>query len=232
MLAGHFTSVANAVVCLAAFMPAARQRLAADSWSLGALFPLWSHPLAIGPPLSGTCVFYLSLAGYCLHASLIAAERCAAGVTAERMVLLQRFLVFLLASSVCMVEQVPELALVLLLFEVPYPFVAMMQALQDFRLRSDPLYRVASIGAVFGIGKCRLMMFGFSLACTISHPEFWQKLGGVGCRQLAFSLYIGLFVTYAVHFARLCREMQRDAQDAKDSREVPRAQRASDIQTS
>lgn len=225
VLASHFSSVANAVVCLTSYLTAAQQRVAADGWSLGALFPLSSRRLAIGPPLSGTSTFYLSLAGFCLHASVLAAERAARGVAVERMALLQRSLLLLLASSVCMVEHVPELALVLLLMEVPSPFVALWQALQDFRLRSDPLYGISGVAAVFMIALCRLFVFGLCLGCAISHPEARQKLSK---RWFMLSLEMSLLVAYAVHFARLCRDLCRDMQDAKDPREATRTRRSSE----
>lgn len=217
VLAGHFTAVANVAVCIAAYLPAARQRLAADAWSPGALLPLWSRPLAIGPPLPGTSTFYLSLAGYCLHAALLAAERLASGVSSERMVLLQRTLLFLLAASICMVEWVPELALALLLLEVPSPFVALWQALQDFRLRSDPLFSVSGVVAVTSILKLRLIIFGLCLVCAVSHPEVRQKLWGDGHRFLALLACIALFTSYAVHVSRLYRDLRREWLDARDA---------------
>jgi len=224
VLAGHFTSVANAVVCVAAFLPVAIQRLEAGGWSPGALLPLWSRPLAIGPPLPGTSTFYLSLAAYCLQTSLASAERVVNGATGERLVLLQRVLLFLLASSICMVECVPELSLAVLLLEVPSPFVALWQALQDFRLRSDPLYGGSGYVAVFAILKWRLILFGGCVVCAISHAEARKKLGGDRQRCHMMILCIALLAAYGAHFARLCREVNRIGQDNKESR------RASDLQ--
>jgi len=233
VLAGHFTSVANAVVCVAAYLPAAHERLAADGWSPGALLPLWSRPLAVGPPLLGTGTFYLSLAGYCLHASLLAVERYASGVTTERMALVQRALLFLLAASTCMVDCVPELTFAFLLLEVPSPFVALWQALQDFQLRSDPLFGVASFISVLSILQCRLVIFGLCLACAICHGEVRQKLTGDGQRFLMLSCCLALFTTYWIHFTRLCRELHRDWQEtnkgpARDV--VPRRSQGSGLQ--
>jgi len=218
VLAGHFTCVANAVVCLAAYMPAAQGKLAAAGWSLGALLPLSSRPLAIGPPLPGTGTFYLSLAAYCLHASLLSVERIAGGVAMERMALLQRTLLFLLASSVCMVECVPEVALALLLLELPSPCMALWQALQDFRLRSEPVPLVASACALFGIFMCRLVIFGLCIICAIAHPEASKKLWHEK-RYFEIGLCVALLVVYVVHFARLSREVRKGMQDSKEVRE-------------
>lgn len=216
VLAGHFTSVANAVVCIVAYASAARQRLAADSWSSGALFPLWSRPLAIGPPPPGTSIFYLSLAAYCLNTSVLSAERLASGATAEQLVLLQRVLLFLLASSACMAESVPELTLTLLLLEVPSPFGAMWQVMLDFRARTVrgcgelgiPILGVLGGAAVLTATMFRFILFGLCLGCTIFHPDAHQKLWGNHERIFTICLCIALLVTYVVSFVRLSREIR------------------------
>lgn len=230
MLASHLTSVANAVVCLVGFFAAAQQRLVAAGWSLGAFYPVWSRPLAIGPPLTGTTYFYLSLAGYCLHASVLGAERAACGSTPDHVVLLQRFLLLLAAASACMVAYVPELAMVFLLLEVPSPFVALWHTLQDFRLNSIPLSQSAGMAVVFSILKCRVMTFGFSLVCAISHPDAWAKLTAGGQRFMTTFLCLPLLVSYGVHFAQLSHDVHRQLRDAKDSRGASQPRRASDVQ--
>jgi len=216
VLAGHLTSVANAVVCLAAYLPAAERRLAADAWSLGALFPVWSRPLAIGAPLLGTDTFYLSLAGYCLHSSLLAMERMASGNSTDNLVLLQRVLLLLLCASVCMVEFVPELALILLLLEVPSPFAALWQTVQDFQMQADPLYNAAGLSGVITTALFRIALFGFSLVCIVLHPDARQKIMCCGWRLSTLSLCACLLVTHGVHLTHLCRPMCRDRQETKE----------------
>lgn len=214
VLAGHFTAVANAVVCMAAFLTAAQARLAAAGWSPGALIPLWSRPLSIGPPLPGTSLFYLSLAAYCLHASFVAAERATCDVATECMVLLQLVLLFLLASSACMVEFVPELALTFLLLEVPSPLVALFHALRDFGLHLEPTFRVTGFLAVVVSIKLRLLACGFCLACAMLHPDAWGKLDGP--RLFILSLCVALVATYGVQAARLFHDFRHDLEAAKD----------------
>lgn len=215
VVAGHFTSVANAVVCLAAFFPAAEQRLSADGWSIGALFPLWSRPLSMGPPMSGTSLFYLSLAAYCLYAAFISAERILAGASSERLALLQRMLLFVLASSACMVEFVPQLSLALLLLEVPSPFVALWQALQDFRVRTDPGYGVAGGIAVVCIVKCRLLYFGVCFMMIWFHTEATTIISARPQRLFLLFLCFASLISYGVQAAYLGRDVRRAFQDAK-----------------
>lgn len=215
VIAGHFTSVANAVVCLAAFAPAAQQRLAADGYSLGAVFPLWSRPLAMAPPTPGIGLFFLSLSAYCLHAALIAAERIMAGASSEHLALFQRLLLFILAASVCMVESVPQLALALLLLEVPSPLVGLWQSLQDFRARSDNGFAAAGVVAVFGIVKCRLVLFGLCVMIAIHHPDAKKKFEASAQRFIFMLLCFVLFTCYLVDSVYFSRDVRRASQDAK-----------------
>lgn len=214
VVAAHFTSVVNAVVCLAAYAPATWERIAADGWSLGALFPSWSRPLAIGPAVPGTNAFYLSLAAYCLHACLVDAERVVHGASTEQTALIQRMLLFVVVVFVCMVDFVPEVSLALLLLEVPSPFVALSQALQDFRASSDPHFGVASGAAVFCILKLRFIVFGACLCCALCHQDR-QKLETSLPREFMLTLCCTLLCFYIQEFYRVWRDMRRASQDVK-----------------
>lgn len=215
VLAGHFTTVTNAVVCVAAAIPVARAKLVANDWSLGALLPLWYRPLGLSPPFPGSGAFYLSLAAYCLQSFFFYAVRVAHGSAGagDRTVLAQRMLLFLVASSLCVANFVPELTLAVLLLEVPSPFVALWQALLDCRARSDPFFGISGCAAVVAIMKFRLTFFGFILVCTMSHPQAGKLSGS---RSWILLLLIVLMITYVVHFVRLCREVKRYARDKED----------------
>lgn len=231
VLADHFASLANAVVCLAAAAPAARRRLAASDWSLGALFPLWSRPLAVGPSLPGTSTFYLSLAAFCLHSSILAGERVfRGGGAAERAALLQRALLLLVAASMCTSECAVELSLVTLLLEIPSPFISLWEALKDFRAHSDPFFGVVGYAAVFAILKTRLAVFGFCLVCCIAHPNARQQLWASAPKRHVLILCIALFVAYAFHFASLLRDVRRSVpRSDKGPGTVPRPRHSREI---
>mmetsp|Transcript_47537 Transcript_47537/g.85827 ORF Transcript_47537/g.85827 Transcript_47537/m.85827 type:complete len:303 (+) Transcript_47537:171-1079(+) len=223
-LANHLCSVANAVVCCAVALPVYRERVTSLS-SLGALFPLWSRPLAITPVSAGTRAFYLSLASYCTHACLWGYES-AVGF-ADQLVLAQHATLALLAACMCMVDFVPEMTLAMLMLEVPSPFWALWRILVDFRARSDPCFCGTGILLVANIVKLRLLLFGACLVCTITHPDARQF---DGTRYLMLFVCIVLYALYVDHFWEIYEAVHR--QIAKFSSAADSGPGVSDAQAS
>merc|ERR1719498_1491653 len=144
-------------------------------------------------------------------------ERMASGNTTDNLVLLQRLLLLSLCASTCMVEFVPELALLLLLLEVSSPFTALWQTVQDFQMQADPLYNAAGLSAVITTALFRIALFGFSLGCIVLHPDARHKIMCCGWRLSMLSLCACLLVTHGVHWTHLCRPMCRERPDTKEA---------------
>lgn len=203
VLANHLCSVANAVVCCAVALPVMHERVTSLS-SFGALFPLWSRPLAITPVSVETRAFYLSLASYCTHACLWGYES-AIGF-ADQLVLAQLAILAFLAACMCMVDFVPEVTLAMLMLEVPSPFLGLWRILVDFRARSDPCFACTGVLLVVSIAKLRLLLFGTCLVCTIGHPDRSQL---DGTRYFMLFLCIALYALYIEHFWQIYEDVRR-----------------------
>lgn len=228
VLAGHCTSALNALICLAAWLPLAKQQLSAASWSPGALFPVWSKLLTISPPPLGASAFLICLSGYSLNALLLSIERLVAGSSAERAVCLQRGLVFVASGLVCCFAYVPEIALMLLLLEVPSPIVAAWHAIGDLRARVDPSLDVVGGVAVVAVLKVRILMFGLCMVFALTHHNWYRVLCHDTYRFLMTASCVALLVSYTVSFVRLAKDVRRSSQGSKG--DPSKQRRASDLQ--